>query len=124
MKKLICSLSIIALLVSCKQEQVDLIVTNANVYTVNSDFSKAEAFAVKDGKFVAVGSTSEITKKYNAKETIDAQGQTLVPGLIDAHCHFFGLGLQQQKISLEGTKSYDEVLQKLAEFQDEKNPIY
>ena len=124
MKKVIYSLSIIALLVSCKQEQVDLIVTNANVFTVDSDFSKAEAFAIKDGKFVAVGSTTEITKKYNAKETLDAQGQTLVPGLIDAHCHFFRFGLQQQKVDLTGTTSYDEVLQKIADFQDEKNPAY
>lgn len=124
MKKVIYSLSIIALLVSCKQEQVDLIVTNANVYTVDSDFSRAEAFAIKDGKFVAVGSTTEITKKYNAKENLDAQGQTLIPGLIDAHCHFFRFGLQQQKVDLSGTTSYDEVLQKISDFQDEKNPAY
>jgi len=124
MKKLIYPLFIMAILVSCKQEQVDLIILNANVYTVNSEFGKAEAFAVKDGKFVAVGTSSMINSKYLANETIDAKGQTLVPGLIDAHCHFYRFGLQQQKVSLEGTKSYDEVLQKLADFQDEKNPTY
>tara|TARA_R110001632_G_scaffold83349_1_gene184542 strand:+ start:10672 stop:12282 length:1611 start_codon:yes stop_codon:yes gene_type:complete len=121
MKKLIYSLSIIALLVSCKQEHVDLIITNATIYTVDSDFNNAEAFAIKDGKFIAVGSTSEITNKYTATETIDAQGQTIVPGLIDAHCHFYRMGLQEQKVSLEGTKSYDEVLEKLVAFQKEKN---
>jgi predicted amidohydrolase YtcJ len=121
MKKIIFSLSILVLLASCKQQQVDLIVTNASIYTVDSNFSKAEAFAIKDGKFIAVGSSSEITTKYASKETIDAQGETIVPGLIDAHCHFYRMGLQQQKVSLEGTKSYNEVLEKLVAFQKEKN---
>ena len=42
------------------KESVDLIVVNANAYTIDSDFSKTEAFAVKDGKFVAVGTSEEI----------------------------------------------------------------
>lgn len=124
MKRFIYFLFIPLLLTSCQQEKVDLIVTNANIYTVDEDFSKAEAFAVKDGKFVAVGSTAEITNKYSTENIVDAKGQTLVPGLIDAHCHFYRLGLQQQRVSLEGTQSYDEVLQKIADFIDEKNVDY
>lgn len=124
MKKFVYLASIILAFASCQQEQVDLIVTNANIYTVDDAFSKAEAFAVKDGKFVAVGSSDEITKKYTAPNTVDAKGQTLVPGLIDAHCHFFRFGLQLQKVSLEGTKSYDEVLQKISDFIDEKKVDY
>ena len=124
MKKLIYSLSIIVLLASCQQEKVDLIVTNANVYTVDGDFSNAEAFAVKDGKFVAIGSSSEITSKYLASETLDAEGQTIVPGLIDAHCHFFRFGQTLQRVALEGTKSYDEVLERLTSFQEEKKTDY
>ena len=121
MKKFIYTFSFILLFASCKQEQLDLIVTNANIYTVDKAFSNAEAFAIKDGKFVAVGTAAEITNKYAATTTFDAQGQTIVPGLIDAHCHFYRMGLQQQKVSLEGTKSYDEVLEKLVAFQKEKN---
>jgi predicted amidohydrolase YtcJ len=124
MKKFIYILLIALGFVSCQQEKVDLIVTNANIYTVDNNFSKAEAFAVKDGKFVAVGSSAEITNKYAADATLDAEGQTLVPGLIDAHCHFYRLGLQQQRVSLEGTQSYDEVLQKLSDFKDERNAEY
>jgi predicted amidohydrolase YtcJ len=124
MRKFIYTLCIAIGFTSCQQEKVDLIVTNANIYTVDDTFSKAEAFAVKDGKFVAVGSSAEITNKYTAESTLDAEGQTLVPGLIDAHCHFYRLGLQQQKVSLEGTKSYDEVLQKLSDFRDEKGATY
>ena len=124
MKKILYSIAIIALFASCQQEKVDLIVTNANVYTVDDNFSNAEAFAVKDGKFVAVGSTSEITSKYAANETIDAQGHTIVPGLIDAHCHFYRFGLTLQQVALEGTQSYDEVLERLVAFQKEKNVPY
>ena len=121
MKKIIFSLCILVSLASCKQQQVDLIITNARIYTVDNSFSKAEAFAIKDGKFIAVGSNSEIITKYASKETLDALGKTIVPGLIDAHCHFYRMGLQEQKVSLEGTKSYDEVIERLVAFQKEKN---
>ena len=120
MKKIIFSLSILLSLVSCKQQQVDLIITNATIYTVDNNFSKAEAFAIKDGTFIDIGSSLEITTKYASKKTIDAKGKTIVPGLIDAHCHFYRMGLQQQKVSLEGTKSYDEVIEKLVAFQKKK----
>ena len=110
---------------SCDEQlEADLIVINANIYTVDSTFSKAEAFAIKNGKFIDVGSTEKITNLYKAKETIDAKGKTVVPGLIDAHCHFYGLGLQQQKVDLTGTKSFDEVIQRIVDFQKEKNVSY
>ncbi|APG63853.1 amidohydrolase [Tenacibaculum todarodis] len=124
MKKFIYILSFLLIAVSCKKENVDMLVINANSYTVNSNFDKAEAFAIKDGKFIAVGSSEEIHEKYQSENTIDAKNQTIVPGLIDAHCHFYRMGLQQQKVSLEGTKSYDEVLEKLVAFQKEKNTTF
>ena len=102
------------------KEEVDLIVTNANIYTVDADFSKASSMAIKDGKFVAVGETGEISKNYNAQENLDAQGRTIVPGLIDAHCHFYGLGQNQQVVDLVGTLSFDEVLERVVAFQKER----
>mgnify|MGYP000336103416 CR=1 FL=1 len=125
MKKNIVLFSIIISLFSCQQqEKADLIVINANAYTVNNNFDKAESFAIKDGKFIAVGSNADILSKYATLKTIDAKNQTVVPGLIDAHCHFFGLGLSLQKVNLRGTKSYDEVLEKLVAFKKEKNSEY
>ncbi|WP_421812634.1 amidohydrolase [Flagellimonas sp.] len=109
------------LVFSCNtKEEVDLIVTNANIYTVDDDFSKASSVAVKDGKFVAVGDSEEISKKYNAQEQLDAEGKTIVPGLIDAHCHFYGLGQNQQVVDLVGTKSFDEVVERVVAFQKER----
>lgn len=108
---------------SCNREkqEVDLIVHNANIYTVDDGFSKAKSFAVKNGKFVAVLSSSIILDAYTSENILDAEGQTITPGLIDAHCHFYGLGLSQQIVDLVGTKSFDEVLQRVKDFQ-EKSP--
>jgi hypothetical protein len=107
------------ILCSCEpsKEKVDLIIVNANVYTVDGKFSKAQSFAVKDGKFLAIGTDEEITTLYSATQFIDANGKTIVPGLIDAHCHFFSLGMDQQAVDLVGTKSFDEVLEKVKTFQ-------
>ena len=102
------------------EEEVDLIVTNANIYTVDADFSKASSMAIKNGKFVAVGSTEEILEKYKALQQLDAEGKTIVPGLIDAHCHFYGLGQNQQVVDLVGTESFDEVVERVVAFQKER----
>ena len=122
MKKLSLIL-VILIFVSCQKEkqQVDLIVTNANIYTVDEDFSKAEAFAVKDGKIVEVGDQSEIENKFKSLDTINANGNTIVPGLIDAHCHFLGLGYNQQAVDLVGTKSFEEVVERVTVFQNKYN---
>ncbi|WOD42913.1 amidohydrolase [Hwangdonia lutea] len=112
----------VLILASCStKHQVDLIVTNAKVYTVNNAFETATAFAVKNGKFVDVGNTEAIISKYIASKTMDAEGKTIVPGFIDAHCHFLGLGFNQQAVNLVGTTSFDEVVQRVVDFQKEHN---
>ncbi|WP_420574546.1 amidohydrolase [Kordia sp.] len=122
MQKLTIFLLLIIVCFSCaEKEQVDMILTNAKVYTVDAQFSNAEAFAIKDGKFVAVGTTEEIQGKYEASETLNVNGNTILPGFIDAHCHFYGLGLNKQSVDLIGTKSYDEVIERIVAFQKEKS---
>ncbi|MFD2585980.1 amidohydrolase [Croceitalea marina] len=109
----------LVLFFSCNsKEEVDLIIYNANIYTVDDSFSTANAMAIKDGEFVAV--SEDNLENYMAKEEIDAKGKTIVPGLFDAHCHFYGLGLTQQVVNLRGTTSYDDILQKVANFHKEK----
>ena len=69
----------------------DLVVFNANVHTVDSRMPKAEAFAVKGGRFVYVGSTAE-AKAFIGKgtQTFDAKQMTILPGFIDCHNHAGG----------------------------------
>ena len=124
MKKLIILL-VLTITFSCtKKEMVDSVVINANVYTVNNSFDKAEAFAIKDGKIVDVGTTLEIQAKYAPTFINDVKGKTVLPGFIDAHCHFYRLGLQQQKVELAGTKSFEEVIERIIEFQKKYNVPY
>jgi len=121
MKNTFTLLILVLFILACnKPQKVDLLVINAKVYTVNDAQKKASAFAVKDGKFVAVGNSKTLSNLFSATKVIDAKGQSIFPGLIDAHCHFLGMGLVAQKIRLEGTKSYDDVLEKLVAFQKEK----
>lgn len=120
MKKYVLLLSTLFIISCHTKEQVDLIVSNANIYTVDEDFSKATGIAIKDGKFVEVGDMDEINKKYTAQNSFDAQGKTIVPGLIDAHCHFYGLGQNQQVVDLVGTESYEEVMERVVAFQKER----
>ncbi len=116
---------LVLVLMGCEapRENVDLLVINANVYTVDKDFSRVEAFAIKDGKFADIDTSKEIQKKYLSNQIVDLKGRTITPGLIDAHCHFYGLGQNQQVqvVDLVGTRSYDEILQKVKSFQEE-NP--
>ena len=119
--KIILSILIFFSLFGCKKN-VDLIVYNANVYTVDNNFTIVNAIAIKDGLFFDVGG-NDILKKYNAQETYDLNGSTILPGLIDAHCHFYGLGLNQQVIDLVGTKSFDEIILKLKSKSNDNNSV-
>ena len=99
----------------CAKEQVDLLVYNARIYTVDNRFSVAEAFAVKDGRFVAVGSTAQIRGRYIAEQQVDMQGAPVYPGFHDAHCHFVSLGKSLSFANLRGAASYEEALKRVAE---------
>jgi predicted amidohydrolase YtcJ len=70
----------------------DLIVVNARVLTIDDGMPRAEAFAIKDGKFIAVGSSADVRNLASATtRVIDAAGATVTPGFIDAHCHVSGV---------------------------------
>src|SRR5580658_2251253 len=102
---------------SCRnKQQADLIVYHAIIYTVDSVFSKAEALAVKDGKILAVGTDADIQGQYTAVKTVDAGGQAIYPGFIDAHGHFVSYGSSLFTASLYGSSSFDEVVRRVNQF--------
>jgi hypothetical protein len=108
----------ILFLISCKlkREDVDLIVWNARIYTVNPDFFVTEAMAIKDGKIIEIGSDESILGRYRAKDTLKLQGKTVFPGFIDAHCHFTGFATDMWKCNLVGTQSFNEILEKIRNY--------
>ncbi len=70
----------------------DLIVINARVYTMDAALPRAEAFAAQDGRFVAVGSTSDVRNLATPKtQVIDGAQMTVTPGFIDCHSHPSGV---------------------------------
>ena len=114
------ALILLFVMTSCTQkEKVDLIVSGGSVYTVDKEFTVAEAFAVKDGKIVAVGSSQKILDKYDSENLIDVEGKFVYPGFNDAHCHFNGYAVNlMQYADLRGTKSPEEIYKLLKEHHD------
>ena len=107
-------------LASCSTEKADLIIHNAKIYTVNDAFDIKSAVAIKDGKFIAIGG-EEILSKYNANDLLDLKGLAVYPGLIDAHCHFYQLGLAQEQVDLRGSKSVEEIIDRINAHLKENN---
>jgi predicted amidohydrolase YtcJ len=103
---------------SCGNDKikVDMIISHAKVYTADGGFAVLQSFAVKDGKIIAVGTNESIALVYESDSTFDIAGKTVLPGLIDAHCHFVGYGLGLQECDLVGTKSFSEVIERLKKF--------
>ena len=91
-------LALMVTLSSCSkddQRQADTIYINGNIITIDDKNPTAEAVAAKDGLIHSVGSNKDIRKlKGQITKVIDLQGKTLVPGFIDAHSHFAGVGTQ------------------------------
>ncbi|HEY6902134.1 MAG TPA: amidohydrolase family protein, partial [Puia sp.] len=95
------------------KQNVDLILHHGKVYTVDSAFSMAQAFAVRDGKVVGVGTDEEIDGGYSAPEVVDAGGKAVYPGFIDAHAHFVRYGQSLFTAALYGSTSWEEVVQRV-----------
>lgn len=117
MTQRLCPLLCCLIFAACQSKpKVDLLLHNAVVYTVNDSFAVAEALAVNDGHIVAVGKSADLIKQYDAFETKDAGGKFVYPGFIDAHSHFTGYALSLQQVQLQGTGSWQEVVNKVIAF--------
>lgn len=118
------SILLLFFVTACSNNKVDLIIHNAVIYTVDSSFTTAEAMAVKDGIIVEVGSNDDILKKYTGTEKVDAGGQAVYPGLIDAHAHFVGYGRSLFQVDLFGTNTWEETVTRVKAFADEHPDLY
>ena len=97
-------------------ESADVIIHNAVIYTVNQELPYAEALAIKNGRILKVGSDDEVLG-YQADLTkmIDAQQNFLMPGFIEGHGHFDGLGSSLINLNFMQVKNWDEVVDMVAE---------
>lgn len=127
MKYILSVLTFSLFVIGCSQKQkqpVDLFIHHANIYTVDSNYQIAQAMVISDERIVEVGTFSELKEKYQYKKEFNANDKTILPGLYDAHAHFYGLGLQQRKVNLIGTTSWVDVLDKLVIFKEKYNPEF
>src|SRR5215467_532729 len=94
----------------------DLVLKNANIYTVDQHNPHAQAVAVKGDKIVLVGSDAEVRPWIRpGTRVLDLNGATVVPGLTDSHYHFLGVGARELTFNLEGTKSLQDLLARVKE---------
>ena len=115
MRKNIFYILLIAVLINnlgCTKKDADLVVINAKIYTADDNNSIAKSIAINKGKILEV-SDKNLNDKYNTNEILDAKDKAMLPGLIDSHCHFYNLGLDQQVVDLRGTNSFDEIIDRL-----------
>jgi len=107
----------IAIFTGCTmKKEADLILRNARIYTVDDSFSIAEVIAIKDGKILAIGGTRDVLDDYTADNIIDLKAKAVYPGFIDAHCHFVGYGLSLRQVDLNGTMSFEEVIERVQDY--------
>lgn len=126
-KHLIFSFFFTILLISCDNEtdslKADLIITNANIWTGNSDSPKAEAMAIKEDTILAIGSAVDI-QKFQGKYTegIDVQNKFIIPGFIDTHVHLLMGGNSLLSVQLRDAKTKNEFINRIAAFAKDIKP--
>ncbi len=112
-------------LMSCANKAetgADTVYLNGKVITADKAFSIAQAMAVKDGRFVGVGSSAEM-QKYVAANTrvVDLQGKTVIPGLMDSHSHMNGAGTAETTAQVIAAKTVADAQAIIAAFINAKN---
>jgi len=108
---------------SCKNDTADVIIKNANIYAVDTTYANANAIAIKDGLIVHIGSEAEI-ESYAGKQTemIDAGGNFVMPGFIEGHGHYSGLGYSLINLNFLTSKSWEEIVAAVGKRAKESKP--
>ena len=108
-------LVIVLFVTGCSSEKTciesDLVLVNTKIYTANPNNPTAEALAIKNGKFVFIGTNTE-AQNFNCGESklLDLEGSFVYPGFIDAHAHLKGIGYRELNLNLQGADSLKSML--------------
>lgn len=96
-------------------EFADRVVVGANVLRCDAEGSRAEGFAIKEGRFVAIGGR-ELLERWRGPDTevIDLHGQSVTPGFCDSHLHFIGLGESLQRLDLRDVRNWEGLIEDVA----------
>jgi len=127
-RPLMMCLALIAISPTAYAQQADLnvptlVLVNGKILTMDGQSRTAEAVAIRDGTFLAVGNSATIKSMAGSgTQTIDLAGKTVVPGLIDTHAHFKAAGLADYVVNMSRAKTVPEALEAIKEFAAKKKP--
>lgn len=122
MKSILSFIVLTFLFLSCtKKKHVDLLVKGGHIISVDSLMTVAEVMVIENGKIIDLGNAA-LTDQYIADSVIDLNGAFVFPGLVDAHAHFYGLGMNAFQVDLTNTKSWNEVIERCKSFYQLHKP--
>ena len=113
MHKILLPIILIFTFTTCKEEiqNIELIIHNASIYTVDKDNLTAQAIAVSEGRIVYVGTSEEALKMKNPDtKVINARNNFVIPGFIEGHGHFSALGYSKINLNFLESKSWEEII--------------
>jgi predicted amidohydrolase YtcJ len=128
MNRILSFFLLLALGTSCSQslsvdQFADTLIINGNIYTVDTLLPGAEAVALRGGRIIDVGSTADLmVLRGDSTEVIDLQGRFMMPGFIEGHGHFSGLGYSLINLNFLHTSSWEEIVQMVAEAAAQAEP--
>lgn len=112
---------VIAVLSACnKYRQADVMLTNAQLIGADGRV-EGDCIIISSDTIAAIGYYKDLKKLWKSSNTLDVEGASVLPGLIDAHAHFYGLAVNMTSADLRGTTSPLEIVEKLKKFHSE-NP--
>lgn len=104
-------------------EMADLVIYNANIYAVDTTYQEATTIAIKDGLILKIGSESDIEKLSDENtERINADGKFVMPGFIEGHGHYSGLGYSLINLNFLQSKSWEDIVDAVAKRATEVKP--
>ncbi len=107
-----------------KGKNADVVIHNAVIYSMNGNFEKFDAMAIKDGKVLELGAERQILNRYSAEEYIDAKGKEVLPALSDAHGHMLIYARMKLSANLFGATSMEEIMVRIEKhFQKNNQPF-
>ncbi|MDI6766007.1 MAG: amidohydrolase family protein [Bacteroidota bacterium] len=102
--------------------EANYLLINGIIYTLDSNNTVAQAIAIRENRIAAIGTSADLMRAFKSTNVIDLQGKTVIPGLIDGHCHVLGEGGRLQTLDLVGTTSPEQIAEMVAK-QSKEIPV-
>ncbi len=104
-------------------QTADLVLKNAVVHTMDASRPRAEAVATLGSRILAVGAFEDLRDLVGPEtRVLDLGGHTVVPGFDDSHAHLLGIGLARLDVNLVGTRTYQEIVERVGEAAQQRGP--